>query len=446
MNCNTCYVSPSSFLKVYQRMLNGARLALIPDVSVLLEGPDGATSPGPPAPLLAAFLKGFSIQQVEYSAVVEGRTLRTDCSHSDPDRLMALKRMGIVSDYEKIRTFAVAIVGVGGVGSVTAEMLTRCGIGKLLLFDYDKVELANMNRLFFQPHQAGLSKVQAAEHTLRNINPDVLFEVHNYNITTVENFQHFMDRISNGGLEEGKPVDLVLSCVDNFEARMTINTACNELGQTWMESGVSENAVSGHIQLIIPGESACFACAPPLVVAANIDEKTLKREGVCAASLPTTMGVVAGILVQNVLKFLLKFGTVSFYLGYNAMQDFFPTMSMKPNPQCDDRNCRKQQEEYKRKEAALPKQDVIQEEEEIIHEDNEWGIELVSEVSEEELKNSSGPVPDLPEGITVAYTVPKQQEDAVPAVTVEDSGESLEELMAKMKNIKKTPRVYCGQL
>uniref|UniRef100_A0AAA9S8G3 Ubiquitin-like modifier-activating enzyme 5 n=2 Tax=Bos TaxID=9903 RepID=A0AAA9S8G3_BOVIN len=287
-------------------------------------------------------------------------------------RLMALKRMGIVSDYEKIRTFTVAIVGVGGVGSVTAEMLTRCGIGKLLLFDYDKVELANMNRLFFQPHQAGLSKVQAAEHTLRNINPDVLFEVHNYNITTVENFEHFMNRISNGGLEEGKPVDLVLSCVDNFEARMTINTACNELGQTWMESGVSENAVSGHIQLIIPGESACFACAPPLVVAANIDEKTLKREGVCAASLPTTMGVVAGILVQNVLKFLLNFGTVSFYLGYNAMQDFFPTMSMKPNPQCDDRNCRKQQKEYKKKVAALPKQEVIQEEGEIIHEDNEW--------------------------------------------------------------------------
>ncbi|XP_008007303.1 ubiquitin-like modifier-activating enzyme 5 isoform X1 [Chlorocebus sabaeus] len=350
-------------------------------------------------------------------------------------RLMALKRMGIVSDYEKIRTFAVAIVGVGGVGSVTAEMLTRCGIGKLLLFDYDKVELANMNRLFFQPHQAGLSKVQAAEHTLRNINPDVLFEVHNYNITTVENFQHFMDRISNGGLEEGKPVDLVLSCVDNFEARMTINTACNELGQTWMESGVSENAVSGHIQLIIPGESACFACAPPLVVAANIDEKTLKREGVCAASLPTTMGVVAGILVQNVLKFLLNFGTVSFYLGYNAMQDFFPTMSMKPNPQCDDRNCRKQQEEYKKKVAALPKQEVMQEEEEVIHEDNEWGIELVSEVSEEELKNSSGPVPDLPEGITVAYTIPKKQEDSVTEVTVEDSGESLEDLMAKMKNM-----------
>ena len=46
-------------------------------------------------------------------------------------------------------------------------MLTRCGIGKLILFDYDKVEMANMNRLFFQPHQSGQSKVDAAVQTLR---------------------------------------------------------------------------------------------------------------------------------------------------------------------------------------------------------------------------------------------------------------------------------------
>ena len=51
-----------------------------------------------------------------------------------------------------------AVVGVGGVGSVTAEMLTRCGVGKLILFDYDKVELANMNRLFFTPDQSGIDR------------------------------------------------------------------------------------------------------------------------------------------------------------------------------------------------------------------------------------------------------------------------------------------------
>jgi len=49
-------------------------------------------------------------------------------------RLMALKRMGIVENYEKIRDYSILIVGLGGIGSVAAEMLTRCGIGKLLLF------------------------------------------------------------------------------------------------------------------------------------------------------------------------------------------------------------------------------------------------------------------------------------------------------------------------
>lgn len=66
------------------------------------------------------------------------------------------------------------IVGVGGIGSVTSEMLTRCGIGKLIIYDYDKVELANMNRLFFTPSQIGSSKVQAAKQTLSAINPEIV--------------------------------------------------------------------------------------------------------------------------------------------------------------------------------------------------------------------------------------------------------------------------------
>ena len=58
------------------------------------------------------------------------------------------------------------IVGVGGIGSVTSEMLTRCGIGKLILIDYDKVEMENMNRLFFRPSQCGLFKTEVAKQTL----------------------------------------------------------------------------------------------------------------------------------------------------------------------------------------------------------------------------------------------------------------------------------------
>ena len=349
-------------------------------------------------------------------------------------RLMALKRMGIVSDYERIRDFTVVIVGIGGVGSVTAEMLTRCGIGKLILFDYDKVELANMNRLFFRPEHSGMSKVEAAERTLKDINPDVDFEVFNYNITTVENFDHFISKVTTGGLS-GKGVDIVLSCVDNYEARMTVNTACNELGQTWIESGVSENAVSGHIQFIRPGETACFACAPPLVVASNIDEKTLKRDGVCAASLPTTMGIVAGFLVQNTLKYLLGFGTVTHYLGYNAMQDFFPQMSLKPNPQCEESKCQKWQKEYSKR-LAEQNSNVVNdkntnEEVEVIHEDNSWGICLV-----DESKDAPEPkMPDLSEGLSYAYSVPDVPGSKDEEVDVSTQDQSLDDLMNQLKVI-----------
>ncbi|XP_050689406.1 ubiquitin-like modifier-activating enzyme 5 [Eriocheir sinensis] len=354
-------------------------------------------------------------------------------------RLMALKRMGIVEDYERIRTYTVAVVGVGGVGSVTAEMLTRCGIGKLLLFDYDKVELANMNRLFFQPHQSGQSKVVAAAATLRSINPDVEFETHNYNITTVDNFDHFMERIRSGGLSGGA-VDLVLSCVDNYEARMAVNRACNELDQMWFESGVSENAVSGHIQFLIPGETACFDCAPPLVVASQIDERTLKREGVCAASLPTTMGIVAGMLVQNVLKYLLKFGQVSYYLGYNALVDFFPTMTVRPNPQCEDSWCRKRQAEYAARVAARPKveEKVEEVEEEVLHEDNEWGISLVDDDAPAATTTTSAPssqVSGLAEGITTAYDRPAPSDPTDDMTSTADDGTSLDDLMAQMKSL-----------
>ncbi|XP_068751549.1 ubiquitin-like modifier-activating enzyme 5 isoform X2 [Montipora capricornis] len=356
-------------------------------------------------------------------------------------RLMALKRMGIVDNYENIRNYTVVIVGVGGVGSVTAEMLTRCGIGKLLLFDYDKVELANMNRLFFRPDQSGMSKVEAAVNTLRDINPDVEFEAYNYDITLLENFKHFLCRISRGGKGE-KHVDLVLSCVDNFEARMAINTACNELNQPWIESGVSENAVSGHIQFIAPGKTACFACAPPLVVASNIDERTLKKEGVCAASLPTTMGIVAGFLVQNTLKYLLNFGTVSYYLGYNAMQDFFPTMTLKPNPACEEMICQQRQREYQESEDEKQENEEkagSTEGDEIKHEDNEWGITLIGETvkGEDEDDDLSQ---ELVAGVQRAYSKKKPTRKISQEISSEgqisaDDELSVEDLMKKLKSI-----------
>lgn len=368
-------------------------------------------------------------------------------------RLMALKRMGIVDNYERIREKTVVVVGIGGVGSVAAEMLTRCGIGKLILFDYDNVELANMNRLFFRPEQAGQSKVDAAVTTLTAINPDVTFESYNYDITSLDNFDHFMGRLSAGALcgqvddsrdssaEGSGSVDLVLSCVDNFAARNAINAACNELGCAWLESGVSEDAVSGHVQLILPGRLACFSCAPPLVVASGIDEKTLKRDGVCAASLPTTMGIVAGLLVQATLKFLLNFGEISNYLGYSALKDFFPTMTLRPNPGCTDSWCARRQKEAAEKDADTTICDNAQSESLVddmeLHPDNEWGISLVDDTPCDNVapvQRAKAPKP-LPDGLRFAYDEDAGQQKVVDEDTVKDTGADVDDLMAQLRQL-----------
>ncbi|KAL3139967.1 hypothetical protein ABBQ38_004254 [Trebouxia sp. C0009 RCD-2024] len=365
-------------------------------------------------------------------------------------RLMALQRMGIVKDYERIREQTIAIVGIGGVGSVAAEMLTRCGVGTLLMYDYDKVELANMNRLFFRPEQSGLTKTDAAAQTLSSINPDVQLESYTMNITTVEGFEAFKSSICD---PQGKSrVDMVLSCVDNYEARMTINQVCLELGQLWMESGVSEDAVSGHIQVIIPGETACFACVPPLVVASGIDERTLKREGVCAASLPTTMGIIAGLLVQNTLKHLLSFGQVTRYLGYSSLKDFFPTMDIKPNPGCANSLCCRLQQAYQQHQASPAAQQqrqaaqqaaALQQEEAATHDDNEWGIEVVSEPASSQQpqqhavdnstqqQNKNSYDHSLPEGLQ--YETPVNSVDHQHTEDDTDSGhQTVEDLMSQL--------------
>lgn len=120
---------------------------------------------------------------------------------------------------------------------------------------------------------------------------------------------------------------------------MTINSICTKYNQPWMESGVSENAVSGHIQLMLPGRTACFQCCPPLAVASHMDERQIQRNGVCTASLPTTMSIIAGFLAHNTLKYLLHFGQLAYFQGYQSQTNYFPSYMIRPSVDCVNEDC-----------------------------------------------------------------------------------------------------------
>ena len=77
-----------------------------------------------------------------------------------------------------------------------------------------------------------MTKTDAAAQTLSSINPDVSLESFTMNITTVEGFERFKASLT---AEDGTTsrVDLVLSCVDNYEARITINQAGAQADISW---------------------------------------------------------------------------------------------------------------------------------------------------------------------------------------------------------------------
>ena len=201
-------------------------------------------------------------------------------------------------------------------------------------------------------------------------------------VTHLSNYDSLLSLIQSDAILRQ---NLVLCCVDNFSARMSVNQLCLQASVPWLESGLSENAVSGHIQFVAPGVTACFSCAPPLVVATGL-EASLKKEGVCVASLPTTSAIIAGLLVQNALKYLLKFGKCSEVLAYNSIQDYFSSYSLKPNPSCSSKLCVQRQGEML-SDTELNKIFCVREDEtqnkQEIKEENEWNIEVIHEIADE---------------------------------------------------------------
>lgn len=85
--------------------------------------------------------------------------------------------------YECLNKSSVAIAGLGGLGSHIAVMLARCGVGKLLLVDYDVVDVSNLNRQEYDIRHIGIKKTEALTQRLYEINPYVEIATQNIRIT-----------------------------------------------------------------------------------------------------------------------------------------------------------------------------------------------------------------------------------------------------------------------
>ena len=84
---------------------------------------------------------------------------------------------------EKLSSATVAVCGLGGLGSNIALSLARAGVGTLILIDFDRVDITNLNRQQYKACQLGMEKSQALAENLREINPYLRLIPHTEKIT-----------------------------------------------------------------------------------------------------------------------------------------------------------------------------------------------------------------------------------------------------------------------
>lgn len=197
------------------------------------------------------------------------------------------QRLFLGKDAEaRLRSRRVALVGVGGTGSMVASWLVRAGIGHLTIMDRDLVDLSNLHRqMLFTEQDLGRPKAEVAQRQLRAAN------------STVDLKAVVADLTSGNARELLYEYDLLLDGTDNFETRFLINDIAIATGTPWIYSGAI--AAEGLVWPIHPPHTPCLRCLieePP----AHGDVDTCDSAGV----LGPAVGIIASWTALEALKIL----------------------------------------------------------------------------------------------------------------------------------------------
>lgn len=124
---------------------------------------------------------------------------------------------------ENFSSATVAVCGLGGLGSHIAIALARAGVGKLILIDFDKVDITNLHRQAYKANQIGEYKTDALRDNLLEIAPYIALETRNVRIT---------EENAKGILEDA---DIVCEAFDDAETKaMLTNLVLETMPQKYL--------------------------------------------------------------------------------------------------------------------------------------------------------------------------------------------------------------------
>lgn len=189
----------------------------------------------------------------------------------------------------KIINSKIAIVGCGGLGTSAAQYLSMSGVGNLLLIDYDKIDLSNLNRqTLFTEKEIGKGKSKTLSEKLKKINSNAKISFLNKKLTSKT-----ISSYLNG-------YGMILDCTDNFESRILINEFCHKRKKILVSSALQSFDIQAFIFASwLEDDNPCYRCIFP-----NISEdlyKSCNEMGI----LSSTAGIGGLIQANLALNYVL---------------------------------------------------------------------------------------------------------------------------------------------
>jgi molybdopterin/thiamine biosynthesis adenylyltransferase len=199
------------------------------------------------------------------------------------DRYLQNKTLISSTDQEKLSESKVMILGVGGLGGYATEMLARIGIGTLILVDFDRFDMTNLNRqILATESNLGSFKVEEAKKRVATINSEV-------EVITIDK------KITSTNIHEIiEGVDIVVDGLDDSMLKKVVESSCSKLNIPMVHGAI--NGFIGQVAMIMPGD---------FILDKIYGDKKIKSELGNPSFIPP---LVASIQVGEVIKYILKKG------------------------------------------------------------------------------------------------------------------------------------------
>jgi adenylyltransferase/sulfurtransferase len=186
-----------------------------------------------------------------------------------------------------LTNITILLVGLGGLGSISSIYLASSGIGHLIIADFDKVELSNLQRqIVHNTNDIDKYKVDSAKDKILKINPNV-------KVTTIKdlnqkNIDYWIDKS-----------DIVLDGTDNFDTRFQINTACVKNKTPLVSAAVIR--FEGQLS-VFKGYKQDLPCYQCLYQPINDRQENCSTSGVMAP----VVGMIGSLQALQAIKVILK--------------------------------------------------------------------------------------------------------------------------------------------